>query len=493
MHLNDPHIVKCYINIGRDESRRRCMENTFLDAGIEAVERFPAFKDKWVQSSRTYNSSYELARALNIACAIRRARQIGAQCVVVFEDSILLASDFSTRCAQITLPADWSVVYLGCAHLSRPKSRDGLLVGISACCDVSAFAVNAKYFSRVIRALLPGDRRLAGRFASVEEAIAAVEDLAPVLGVFPNLTWRNASAMQSPSNGQQVIYSADGTQVQWGEAIAGLVEQSQDAPPTNYVGRRRDRSLTWLYWDPKDNGGRAPVHSRLTALGTKMTFAAIQGKRLAVHWRWTELIEPQSKCKFITDAKRWRTAKGEEPSDREDFNYNTADAWKALRESAYGTPSWITASGLRERYLRVMRSFVPSPAIAQQILLITTTWPAVRPIGIEIADAGKLEQVVVMLQACLIEGAHDSVFVVCANSSVRSSIADLVEVPILQGMQARKPDVACDAPQWYETKELVSQTVELFLLAECDTIIATSNVGAGATAAAIGGASLLIC
>jgi hypothetical protein len=65
---------------------------------------------------------------------------------------VVFAPDFHERLADIELPEDWGIFYLGCRHWQRPESAGQRLVRVTRALDTHAYAVRAEHFERLLRA-----------------------------------------------------------------------------------------------------------------------------------------------------------------------------------------------------------------------------------------------------------------------------------------------------------------------------------------------------
>ena len=66
--------LKFYLNLNKQDDRRRKVLNALLDHGMAEVERIPAMDGRWVQNARGYPTGNRYAQALTHKMAIWRAR-----------------------------------------------------------------------------------------------------------------------------------------------------------------------------------------------------------------------------------------------------------------------------------------------------------------------------------------------------------------------------------------------------------------------------------
>jgi len=120
-----------WINLGRRADRRGEFEWMLGQTGMTA-ERFPAVDARFVGRMalgsrkeelvgvsplvRGYESAGRYALALSKRLAVGRARQRGAEAVLLLEDDCVLHPNLLGLLEMMELPEDWGILYLGCAH-----------------------------------------------------------------------------------------------------------------------------------------------------------------------------------------------------------------------------------------------------------------------------------------------------------------------------------------------------------------------------------------
>lgn len=220
MKLDASFPLKLCINLAHRADRWKAAKAEFAKQGL-TVQRSPGVpagqvRDPWgFQNERRYACS--LAKRL----AIRRAYLAGAEAVLIFEDDIVFHPQWRERLAEIELPEDWGLFYLGCRHFERPEVVSPWLVQCRLATDNHAFAVRRDYFQKVIRGLR-GTRKGAPRTILYSDLqLAGWQDRIPAYAVYPNLVWQRAN---HSDNSRSVVawYDADGRQYEGRHCIEGL-------------------------------------------------------------------------------------------------------------------------------------------------------------------------------------------------------------------------------------------------------------------------------
>jgi hypothetical protein len=140
------------VNLAEREDRRRAAWKTFAEAGLE-VDRQPGVPKRSVKDCRGFYRPQRYACSLAKRMAIRGGRRTGAPAVVLFEDDIVLAPDLHERLAEIELPEDWGIFFLGCRHRERPVPHAPGLVRVTRAVDHHAMVIRAERIGEVLRGL----------------------------------------------------------------------------------------------------------------------------------------------------------------------------------------------------------------------------------------------------------------------------------------------------------------------------------------------------
>ena len=206
--------------------------------GVERQAGVPAsrVRDPWgFQNERRYACS--LAKRL----AIRRAYLAGVEAVLIFEDDIVFHPEWRERLAQIELPEDWGLFYLGCRHFQRPEVVAPWLVRCRQATDNHAFAVRREYFQQVMRGL-KGTRKGAPRTILYSDLqLAGWQDRIPAYSAYPNLVWQRPN---HSDNSRAVVgwYNDRGEQMGHRDNVAGLQEEMHERWPDRVPGEYPEAS-----------------------------------------------------------------------------------------------------------------------------------------------------------------------------------------------------------------------------------------------------------
>ncbi len=222
MDIEQQFPARYWINLGRRQDRRFETEWQLEKAGIMA-ERFPAVDAHFVRKNRGYESAGRYALALTQRLAIRKAMLSGAEAVLILEDDVIFHADLKARLAEIALPEDWGIFYLGCAHLNRPWPEGPGIVRTRYAVDTHAFAVNAPYYKRVIAALdaRSKENRSKTHARASDWYLADLHQEIPTYACFPNLAWQ-AVAASDLAGGTYSNYTAEGEQIAGAGETLGL-------------------------------------------------------------------------------------------------------------------------------------------------------------------------------------------------------------------------------------------------------------------------------
>jgi GR25 family glycosyltransferase involved in LPS biosynthesis len=138
-----------------------------------------------------------VAHALSTRLAIRKAKLRGAAAVFIFEDDVVFHSDWRERLAEIELPDDWGIFYLGCQHQARPKVLKNEagevirgLVKVTESLDTHAWGIKAQYFDKVLALLRGRKSRFYGKLPPADVWLALSEHGIPMVAAYPNLAWQ---------------------------------------------------------------------------------------------------------------------------------------------------------------------------------------------------------------------------------------------------------------------------------------------------------------
>ncbi len=216
-----------YLNLDRRPDRRNAVEKHFAKRGL-VVERASAVDGSKVRNLRGFENEGKCAHSLTTRMLLRKAIAEGAPSLFLFEDDVLLREDFREILAEIQLPDNWAMFYLGGQHKWRPYVVSKHLVRAKRLLDTHAWGCNGKYFRQILSKLhdlTPGPRD--ARMAT-DLALSHLHMEIPVYAVFPNLAWQSAS----PSNivdREETNYEENVHQRHGAEILDGLAERARNA------------------------------------------------------------------------------------------------------------------------------------------------------------------------------------------------------------------------------------------------------------------------
>lgn len=216
MNFETTFPFRLYLNLGRSDERRQTVEAHFLERGLTA-RRQAAVDAKWLCRARGYASTNRLAKALGKRLAIRRAQVAGAPALFFFEDDVVLHPDWRQKVEDIRLPEDWGVFMLGALHIKPPVPCGPGLVRCTCAVDHHALGFRSEHFTtvrRIMRGHSFEENQDPNRTSDVR--LAEWQDRIPTYAVWPNLAWQSGA-------GANTNYDAEGRQILFPEAVAGLV------------------------------------------------------------------------------------------------------------------------------------------------------------------------------------------------------------------------------------------------------------------------------
>lgn len=192
-----------YLNGGRQEDRRRRMQNLLLDHGLNEVKRFPAVDPRRVRRLRGYPDAADYAHSLTMRLALREARRRGAPEVMLLHDEIELHPRFREWLGKMQLPEDWGMFHLGAEHVETPGVVKTGVVRCRLALGAFALAVRAPQYRAVMRALGRRRFRAGAPQASVEWRLASLQREMAVYAALPNLAWLTGGGGRFDGDGWQ--------------------------------------------------------------------------------------------------------------------------------------------------------------------------------------------------------------------------------------------------------------------------------------------------
>lgn len=217
--------LKFLLNLSRRQDRRVRCEELFAEHGWN-VRRQPAVDARRLNSARGFGAAGRYAHAVSTRMILRRAALAKAEAVFIFEDDVVLHPALEERLAEIELPDDWGIFYLGCQHHERPEVVSSGLVRATAPLDTHAWAVRAEYFHEVRRALTGKYwPQRGGRIPAADILLAELVRRVPAYAAFPNLAWQQEE-MSDLAGGSYGNYDDDGTQHHSLGCLRGVMAES---------------------------------------------------------------------------------------------------------------------------------------------------------------------------------------------------------------------------------------------------------------------------
>lgn len=151
--LLEPTGLRFFLNLSRRPDRRERTEAQFKALGI-AVERYEALDATDVDFDPTqWTTPGRQAVATGFCDMVREARRRNAPFVGTFEDDLGFAPGFRQKVAELVLPEDWDLLYLGGSHLRPGRVVNDTIVKATQIIGNHALFINAKAYDRVLKAV----------------------------------------------------------------------------------------------------------------------------------------------------------------------------------------------------------------------------------------------------------------------------------------------------------------------------------------------------
>jgi glycosyl transferase, family 25 len=151
--LNSYFPYRVCINLDSRPERWEAMQRKFAEIPV-SVERLAAIDGREVAVPERLSQ----LRPVDYACtmshltAVRKAKELGAHSVLIFEDDAFFDPEFITKfpgyIAQ--LPSDWKMVYLGGYHIQRPIPVSKNMVRAVETLTTHAYAVRSSLYDEFI-------------------------------------------------------------------------------------------------------------------------------------------------------------------------------------------------------------------------------------------------------------------------------------------------------------------------------------------------------
>ena len=476
------------------------MQNTLLDADMGDAVRVPAFDKKWIKRKRRYHMPAYAAHALGLACAVHMGWRRRVRAVLIFEDDVILAPDLRERLADIELPQDWAVFYLGCKHIERPTVCGPGLLRVRGALDLHAFAVHEKYFGVIRRAMLPAPNSPeAKRLRACDEAIQHLAPTLPMYATWPNLAWQRKGDSTLVERSVNSSYSDEGRQLDRPEVVAGLNEE-MDAHLSTTRNRktitpmrwRASSGEGWLNWQPL--GQTAGLSERVCGISSMATLAATEGKTLRVLW------EPSQYCpgghdqaleshayQVVRQSQEWERLTRGQPVEATDFGMLPRTTWELARRTRRALPSWLTEAYFAERWRREVRRIRPSRGVLARVVAESAAWRAGRALGVFISRAADADPRIgvdtavpppsaLSLFSRVIDRCENEQFdMLFLAGDDRVETRRWEESFLAAGLRVFNSEKTWISGQFRQTT-LEDSAVDLFLLARCDSLISVRSI-----------------
>ena len=248
MNLSETFPLMFCLNLARRQDRRARCEQLFEDFGLK-VFRFPAINARFAARAGVFDQVERRGHGVSTRLILRRAMQLKAPAVLIFEDDVVLDPEVHERLAEVELPDDWGMFYLGCQHWKRPGIVAPGLVKIGAGLDTHAWGVRAPYYREVMRVLAgkrhrPVDGALVG---GADLFLARAHEQIPSYATYPNLAWQ-AREESDILKGIYSSYGDDGLQRFALSCTRGLVAEALGGEAVD--GARREAESCVPFYAP---------------------------------------------------------------------------------------------------------------------------------------------------------------------------------------------------------------------------------------------------
>ncbi len=220
LDLRDPGILKICVNLARRPDRWRAVKEQFHAAGLEVL-RMPGVPGASVRDPRGFQNGNRYACSLSKRMAIRQARLRGAHAIMLFEDDVILAPDLHQRLAEINIPDDWGLFFLGGRHMERPVAMGGGLVRCTSTADHHALLIRDTCYDMALRTMAGTRKRAPCTILFDDMSLAATQSFIPSYAAWPNLAWQALSFSENDRR-EQSHYDASGRQSRPLEPLEGI-------------------------------------------------------------------------------------------------------------------------------------------------------------------------------------------------------------------------------------------------------------------------------
>lgn len=152
--LNSVFPYKVCINLDRRPDRWAAMLENFERFDIRSVERLAAVDGRDVVPPERFGHlrPVDYACTLSHLTAVKKARDLGAPSVLIFEDDCLFDPNFVAKFPEYArqVPADWDMLFLGGYHFEPPVAVSRNVVRAVATLTAHAYAVRQSIYADFI-------------------------------------------------------------------------------------------------------------------------------------------------------------------------------------------------------------------------------------------------------------------------------------------------------------------------------------------------------
>jgi hypothetical protein len=504
MNFDAEFPLKFYLNLNKQDDRRRKVLNALLDHGMADVERIPAVDGRWVKHPRGYTNANRYAQALTHKMAVWRARQRKAPAVLVFEDDVVFAADLRARLAEIALPEDWGIFFLGCQHLERPDVVSPGLVKCARTWDMHAYAVHARYYTAVMRILTATKGKPARRAETCDTQLQLLQKEVPCYAAWPNLAWQPREVSYAAGGWKNDNYLTSGRQAKFLSMVAGLDEEMAEKTGKRPAPVPRKRN-PWLNWQPAN--AACGLGDRMRSLAAMLAVAAVRGQTLRLLWqpheacpgKHDDVLEANGYV-VVDDAAEWeRLTRGQECEQSVQQFHTISQAWEQL--TAGGGPlteSGEDAASMEARWRRMARRLRVRTDILRRADELQHGWTARRLLGLHVrrtdilkdpnkgiteANQSLYDQALLeRARQIAAEGRTDGILLACDNPV---SAAEWTERLISLGRPVFQSEKSWN-PSAMRQSSLEEAMLDLLLLSRCERIIGSTYSSFAVLSAALG-------
>ncbi len=373
--------------------------------------------------------------------------------------------------------------------------------------DMHAYAVNSRYYSRVMGVLTGTRRRPLAVPETCDTQLQKLMGEVPVYAAWPNLAWQSGGPSYAAGGWCNDNYMPGGRQTKNLAAVEGIDEEMEEQRSTRAVRKRNFRSReAWLNWRPVNvEASGSGLGDRLRSIAAMMAVAELEGKMLRVLWlpdnycpgEVTNVLQAGA-VEIVDDEREWLRLTMAERVVNDLAFYHTMDEvwerWKANFDSTYPENS----NTLRNRWGRMLRRLRVNASIVQRVDEQLRTWRPGRLMGVHIRRTDVMQdpakrinaENVAQYDAALLQRARetaqqktaDAFFIACDNPDSAAHWREQLEplgLPVFHHWKSWQPDAL-------RQSSLEDAMTDMFLLSRCDRIIGSVYSSFAVVAAEMG-------